>query len=211
MTDMTERDLEDLAKLNSTDDIARAGDGLPGELYEFPTQEQLENAPAYHPILQVWREVLKPADTEMVKKVTPQWATRILSKYAGLTYADMNAVRDGYFGMIKDLRAVLDAVIATDPDCLTYGSPEEDVEENSTLYLQVLMDWQKTFLVAELDWDCTAADAAARVAAIAECHEMFFGPTGLTAYLDNIRFEFTEADQAMLQQELQELRESKEG
>lgn len=188
---LTAKDMEDLAKLNGVEDLAEA--------------------PSYHPILQVWREVLKPAEKEMAKKVTPQWATRILSKYAGLSYADMNDVRDGYFGMIQDLRGVLDAVIATDPDCLTYSTPEEDVAENSTLYLQVLMDWQKTFLIAELDWDCAAPNAAARVAAIAECHEMFFGPTGLTAYLDNIRFEFTEDDQAMLQQELQELRESKEG
>jgi hypothetical protein len=190
MTEMTQQDMDDLAKLNAPADI---------------------EPPTYHPILQIWREVLQHADAEMAKKVTPQWATRMLSKYPGLSYADMNDVRDNYFGLIIDLRKVLDAVISTDDDCLTYSTPEDDVVENGRLYFQVLLDWQKTFLLTELEWDCTAPDAAARVAALSEVHGMFFGETGLTQYLDNIRFEFTESDQAILAEELNELRAGQEG
>lgn len=191
MTEMTQQDLDDLAKLNAPADLAEA--------------------PSYHPILQIWRELLQHADAELLKAPTPQWSTRMLARYPGLEYADMIAVRDRYFGLIIDLRKVLDAVISTDADCLTYGSPEEDVEENSALYFQVLLDWQKTFLLEELEWNCTDPDAAARVAALSEVHEMFFGQTGLTQYLDNIRFEFTEADQAVLAEELNELRAGREG
>jgi hypothetical protein len=165
-------------------------------------------APSFHPVLQVWQRVLEPAAGEAkTEKVTPQYATRILQSYPGLTYADMVDVRDLYYGKILELSAILDAEIGTLEQPFEYfDKPEVDAEENATHYKALLTDWQKQFLTWELAWDCTSPTAAAEVAAISEVHKMFFGPTGIVAYLDNIKLEFTEDDQAALAAELEELK-----
>lgn len=163
--------------------------------------------PVFHPVLEVWREVLRPAAAEASKKVTPQWASRMVASYNGLTYPEMNEVRDRYYGKIQELAAILDFEISTDEDCLSYDKPEEDAEHNSHHYKNLLMQWQLAFLQWELDWDCTDEHAVAELAAISEVHKMFFSQTGISAYLDQIRFEYTESDQAELAAALEELRE----
>lgn len=162
--------------------------------------------PSYHTLLEVWQQVLAPAAEEATKQVTPTWAARMCGEYKQLQIQEMNTFRDIYFGGIAELGAVLDAEIETDVDALKIDNQAEDALENRHHYLNVLRDWQLTLLQWELDWDCTDADAHIRLAAISEVHKMFFGPTGLTAFLDNIGFEFDEADQEMLGEALEELR-----
>lgn len=165
------------------------------------------NPPEFHPVLEVWREVLKPA-TELAKeKVTPQWASKMVATYPRVEFADMELMQHLYFAKIGELAEILDAEIATDKDCLTYRTPEEDVEENSDHYKNLLRDWQLAFLQWEMDWETTSPTAPVELAAISEVHKMFFGQTGLTAYLDNIKFEFTEEDQQSLAQALMDLRD----
>lgn len=162
--------------------------------------------PSFHTVLEVWREVLKPAADEAVKKVTPQYANRITSEYRELAFADMNDFRDSYFAKIAELQEILATEIASDVECLTWATPEEDVENNTSHYLNLLTQWQLAVLGWEIAWECTNADAAIEIAAISEVHKMFFGPTGLTAFLDNIKFEFTEADSAELARVLNDFR-----
>lgn len=169
------------------------------------------SGPAYHTILQVWREVLAPADAESKKKITPQWANRIVTSYQGVAFQDMTDFRDLYFGKIKELAAILDVEIDTDDECLNLLTPEEDVEGNTHHYINVLTEWQKAFLSWELEWDTTHPDAALELAAIAEVHKMFFDHTGLVALLDQIKFEFTDTDREQLALALDELRASQEG
>lgn len=173
--------------------------------HDFETEE----GPSYHPVLEVWQAVLKPASdpAEYESKPTPAWANRIVSGYHGLTYADLNAVRDGYYGFIQELAAILDQEIASDPKCLKQLTSAEDAENNAEHYKNLLLLWQMAFQQRELDWDCTADDAAVQIAVLAEVHKMFFGQVGITAYLDNIQFEFTEADQEQLAEALSEMRE----
>lgn len=166
---------------------------------------------SYHTILEVWREVLKPAAQEKNTKITPQWANRITSTYREISFRDVPAFRDSYFTKIEELAAILNNEIDTDNECLNYTAPEEDVEYNAAHYLNVLVDWQKAFLMWELDWDCTDQFAATDLAAISEVHRMFFDNNGLTALLDNIQFEITDADRDMLAAALQDLRTSQEG
>jgi hypothetical protein len=176
-------------------------------------QEFIEGSepPKYHTILQVWREVLRPAADEAKKRITPQWANRIVTSYTGVSFGDMADFKDLYFGKIMELDQVLLAEIEADDECLNAATPEEDVEQNTFHYINVLTDWQKTFLSWELDWDCTHPDAALELAAIAEVHKMFFEQTGLVALLDQIKFEFTDADREQLAAELEDLRTSREG
>lgn len=163
--------------------------------------------PSFHPVLEVWREVLKPARDEKDVKVTPAWANRMVTAYQGLDYSHMVSYRDNYFAKILELLDILDLEIASDLDCLKALTPEEDAERNAVHYKNLLLNWQLAVLQWELDWDTSAPDAAAELAAISEVHKMFFGQTGLTNFLDNIKFEFSESDQRELAEALQELKE----
>jgi hypothetical protein len=163
--------------------------------------------PDFHPILQVWREVLKPAQAELNAPITPQWATRIIGGHLHLTFKDMLDFRELFFGKLAKLEQILLDEIATDDDCLSYTTPEEDVEENSGHYLNLLRDWQIQFLRWEMAWDCQDPLAAVELAATSEVHRMFFSQTGIATFLDNIKFEFTDQDQANLAEALEAVRD----
>lgn len=187
---------------------------MPEETEELTVQdildEAIEGTEEYHTILEVWREVLRPAEKERYAKITPQWANRIVSAYRELNFADMPNFRDSYFAKIEDLAEILRIEIHTDDECMNVMSAEEDVQNNGFHYLNVLIDWQRQFLQWELAWDCTSLNAAAELAAISEVHRMFFDATGLTSLLDNIQFEITDSDRDLLAAALQELKDASE-
>ena len=184
--ELSDQDREDLAKLD--DGVTAVPD------------------PTYHPVLQVWREILKPARDELDSKITPQWASRIVQSYQDVGYNDMPAMRDRYYGKILELLYILETEIASDDECLNYSTPEEDVLENRAHYFNLLRDWQLQFLRWELSWDCTDPHAGVELAAVSEVHKAFFGQTGVTQYLENIKLELTPADQDELAAALEELR-----
>ena len=179
---------------------------------QLTIQEALDEAEetTYHTILEIWREVLKPAAQEAQARITPQWANRICSAYRELNFADMPVFKNLYFDLIDEFTTILDVEIDGDEECLNLTSPAEDVEHNGKHYLQVLIDWQRAILTWELSWECTDVTAAATLAAISEVHRMFFDNTGLTSLLDNINFEITDDDRDLLASALQELRDSTE-
>jgi hypothetical protein len=192
-------------------------DATPTERIELPEQDEADlhrlyaepdgvEEPTFHPIMQVWREVLAPAATEREQKVTPQWANRIVSAYTQVTFGQMDTFRELYFGKLKQMANILDIEIAYDKDCLSYDKMEDDAVENADHYKNMLLVWQLQVLQWELDWETTAIDAAVELAAISEVHKMFFGQTGITQFLDNIGFEFTDDDSSMLMVTLEEFR-----
>lgn len=183
--DFTDQDVEDLRSLGVT-----TGD-----------------EPQFHPILEVWREVLKPAHTERDGKVTPQYANKIVSGYHGIEFVDMNVFRDRYYSKVIDLEKILHEVIESDDQCLLASTPEEDREMNSKHYRTVLLEWQKQFLTWELEWDTTDPLAGVEMGSVAEVHKMFFSEMGIVAYLQNIQFQFTEQDQAEIAEALQALKD----
>ena len=187
------------------------------ETIELPDQDKTDlhrlyaepdgvEAALFHPILQVWREVLKPAADEMDQKITPNWANRIVTSFTEVRFADMELYRKSYFGKLMQLAEILDDEIASDDDCLTYTTPEEDALENAHHYKNLLLNWQLAVLQWEMDWNTTDLDAAVELAAISEVHKMFFGAQGITAFLDNIGFEFTDDDSQSLMIALEEFR-----
>ena len=183
---------------------------VPGEAEV--TDEQIHEfieggeAPTYRTILEVWKEVLRPARDEMSAKVLPQYAQRIISSYVGISFSDMEVFRDRYYSKILDLAEILDEEIASDPECLHHHTPEEDVEHNREHYFNLILHWQMALLQWEMDWETTDPYAAVEMAAISEVHKMFFGQTGFIQFLDNINFEFTEDDQRLLSSELEEMK-----
>ena len=177
------------------------------EIEEFVEHGGSDAAPSYHPILQIWREVLKPGHDERLEPITAGFANKIVSSYREITFADMGEYRDRYFDKIAELETILLEEIASDEDCLTYTSPEEDVEHNSQHYKNLLLNWQLAIVQWEKEWDFSAPDAGVEIAAISEVHKMFFSDTGLTAFLDNIQFQFTDADRQELAEAIQALKD----
>lgn len=173
----------------------------------LPPEPEAPETP-YHTLLEVWRAVLAPArDGEMRnEKVSPQWATKIVSTYQGLTYGDTPAVNALLYLIVDELGQILDDEIATGDDPLEWADAESDVQNNSQHYRNLLTSWQCHMLRRELEWDPRDADAAVMLAALSEVHNMFFGQTGLTAHLESIKFQFTEEDQADLRTALEETR-----
>lgn len=173
-------------------------------LYDTPQDE----ATQYNPILKVWREVLAPADTERVKKPTPQWCNKIMAKYMGLEFAGLGSVHNLYFAYITVLRQILDNAIEENPDALKVQTHAEDRVENGKVYLDLLFLWQGQFIAWELDWSHEDPLAAEILAALGEVHAMFFGEMGILPYLNSINFEVTEDDQQALSEYLQGVTES---
>lgn len=159
--------------------------------------------PQFHPILEVWQEVLRPAASEALKRVTPGWASTITSKHPAIKLQEMNTFRDIYFGKIEELRAILEYEIDSDPKCLQAIDAAEDREENSVHYHNLIVNWQLAIQQWEIDWDCTSVDAHLQLAAFSEVHNMFLGGGGLLAHLELIGFQFTEDDQIELAAALQ--------
>jgi hypothetical protein len=186
------------------------------ESTEFTEQDQndlaklLAEPPTYHTLLQVWREVIAPAKDEAIKRVQPQWASRVTSTWPAISVQEMEVYRDRYFGKIAELSAILEAEIEAartpDNDPLSHLDAEADREQNADVYKNLLLLWQQAILQWELDWDCTHKHAHIELAAISEVHKMFFSQTGLVNFLDQIGFVFTEDDQLELQEALQEFR-----
>lgn len=192
--------------MSNTTETIEAPETTEAEVTELFSEGQ---PPSYHSILLVWRKVLEPAEAESKLPVTPRWASRIVSTYAGVVMKDTVEVHKRYFAKVKELQDILEYEIATDEDCLKAGAPEEDLEDNSVHYKNLLRLWQMQILQWELDWSPLDKTAAAELAAISEVYAMFFGDTGLVSYLDNIRFEFDEDDQQELTEALNELKEGR--
>ena len=175
---------------------------------DAPPDQEDGGGEEYRTILEIWREVLKPVDAESRRKVTTQWAARLVGGYAEISFKDMTLFRDIFFAKVLVLSLILEDEIQSDDECLKRISPEEDAQLNGIIYRTLLTRWQKEFLSWELRWDCEQPYAAVELAALAEVHKMFFDPTGLISLLDQIGLEFTEADQTALQAELQALKDA---
>lgn len=176
-------------------------------LFAEPDGVEATEAPAFHTVLEVWREVLRPASALAGEKVTPAYAGKMVQSYPGIGFADVQELQARYYAKIEQLLDILHLEISTDDNCLVYTDPAEDAAENAHHYKNLLATWQLLFQQWELEWDCTDPAAAVELAAWSEVYKMFFGPTGITQFLDNIKLEYTEDDSATLSELLQDQRE----
>lgn len=171
----TVQDEEDLAKLNDAGDVA-----------------------PYNAILKVWRAILDPAEDGLLNDpITPMWANRITSSYREVNFCDMDEVKTRYYEKLLELRDLLDLEINSDEECLNVADATEDREQNAKHYVNLLLQWQLAVVGWEVNWRHDDPAAGAEIAAISEVQQMFFGSPqrqGLTAYLESINLEITDAD-----------------
>lgn len=177
------------------------------DIADFEQMVAEQDAGPHRVLLETWREVLKPAETEALKKVTPSNAVRIVQQYPQIKVQEMETFHKEYFAGLQQLRDILHMEIESDPRCLTYESVEDDRDLNGYHYKNLLLLWQQAIQQWELDWDCTDPNAHIGIAVISEVHKMFFSQTGIVAHLDQIGFQFSEDDVAELQSILEEQRE----
>lgn len=175
---------------------------------ELTVQDIVDAAdtPIKHTVLEMWLKILLPSRDERGSRITPQQATRLIGTYPGLTFKDLPRFQELFYDLVEEMLSLLETVIESDSEALNRTGEGEDAEENASLYHLLVVEWQKIILREELDWKPTDDDAAERLAAMAEVHRMFFDRTGLTALLDEIKFEFTDADRENLSEELDGVR-----
>jgi len=154
----------------------------------------------YRSLLEIWRAVIEPAVSGEMRKdpISPQWATKMVTTYPGISFADVEGIHHGVFDLAAELGALLDEEIASDDECLNVTSAEEDVELNSGHYRNMLIAWQVHLMLRELSWKPSDSSAAVDLAVLSEVQQMFLGQTGLVAHLDTIGFQYTDEDQAQL-------------
>ena len=162
----------------------------------------------YRTILEIWTAILRPIPVEREKRITPQWAVRIVATYEEIRFSDIPRYRDLFYDKSQLLADILDRHIATDDECLKRLDAEEDGQLNGPLYIAILTEWQKEVLSWELEWNVVDPWAAVELAAIAEVHRMFFDKTGLVSLLDQIDLEFTDDDREALAEELQLMKDA---
>ena len=164
----------------------------------------------YHSILEIWLKVLTDGITaDRHSRISPTWANRIVQSYPEVKFADVPHVAELYFGNLEGLKAIVEAEVKDDDEALKVDSADADREENHHHYLTILINWQLQLLEWELEWDTTQPDAGAYLAAWSEAYKIFFGApnqTGISAYLENIRFEMGDAEGQILSDALEELR-----
>lgn len=189
----------------------------PNEEIELSEQDKADlemlsaDPPTMRPILYIWKEVLSHAPHEATLPITPQFATKMVNKHPEVRYRSMLDFRDSYYSKMIELAHIIDVEISTDEECLSYTTAEEDLEHNSEHYKNIILAWNMTFLDWELSWDCMDDNAGLEVAVLSELYDIFFGPTSISAHLDNIKFDFTEDDQTQLAEALAEYRDSVRG
>jgi hypothetical protein len=175
---------------------------IPDDVSEL-TDERHEEGP-YRTLLELWRAILEPAAGGEMRKdpISPQWATKMVTTYPGVGFADVEAIHHGVFDLASELAGILEDEIDSDDECLKQANAEEDREHNSRHYKDLLAGWQVHLVQEELAWHPSAKGAAVDLAVLSEVQQMFLGQTGLVAHLDSIGFQFTEDDQAELQEHL---------
>lgn len=162
----------------------------------------------YRTLLEVWRAVLEPAAAGEMREepISPQWAVKMVTTYPGVGFADVEAIHLGVFALAAELAELLNNEIDSDDECLKKASAAEDATENARHYKDMLAAWQIHILQEELTWRPSHKDAAVQLAVLSEVQQMFLGETGLVAHLEQIGFQFDDADKAELQQHLLDAR-----
>lgn len=181
------------------------------ETIESPEAEvvSITDAPeaSYNSMLKVFEAIFNGIDTERDERITPVWANRMISLYPQMTFKDLPAFHERYFNKLEELRNILRMEIEAAGDDIEVDSSEEDIENNSARFLNLLLQWQVTLQQWDLDWRVDSEDAVVEMAAASECFKFLFGQTGITQFFSDIEFTLSDEDQKMIGDAILEARE----
>lgn len=172
------------------------------ESSDVPTEE-----PEYHAILKVWRHMLDPEHQFRERPPTPDWCAVLIARWPFLSFADCGAVQDRYFEIFDIAHDILEQVFQDNPEAFEVDNRDDDVK-NKDLYVHVLTEFQRALFVVQSEWSYDDPQAGAKMAALGEAQQQILGKDGIASYLGHIQLPFTEEEQTIMNQELNEFRES---
>lgn len=165
-----------------------------------------EKPPTPRTLLETWREVLTSIESVKAQRVEPGLANRIVSVWPKLSYQDTVRYHEIYHDLLLEMRAILETEISVDPDCLK--NVDDDAVENRARYVNLLLCWQVQAMRWEHEWDAADPESHIRLAAIGDAHAFMLSQNGLIAHLEQIGFQFTDADREAMAVQLDEIKQA---
>ncbi len=199
---MTENNVTDLFTDKDVADITT----LHGD---EPAPEPAPEEPEYHSILKVWRSMLDPEKQLRHLPPQPDWCAVLIARWPFLSFSDCGVVQREYFGIFDQAHEIIEMVYADNPEAFEVDNREDDLE-NKDLYVFLLQEFQKALFVTQSEWSYDDPEAGAKMAALGEAQQQILGKDGLASYLGVIGLPFTPEEQDVMNQELNEFRESLE-
>ena len=166
-------------------------------------------APPYNSILKVWRAMLDPEHQNRHLPPSADWCAVIIARWTFLTFADCGTVQEEYFRIFDNMHGIIEQVYEDNPEAFEITEREKDIE-NKDLYVHLLKEFQRALFVAQSEWRFDDPQAGAKMAALGEAQQQILGKDGLASYLGVIQLPFTEEENAAMNAELNEFRESLE-
>lgn len=172
-----------------------------------PPSDQPE--PEYHSILKAWRAMLDPEHQNRHLAPTADWCAIIIARWPFLRFSDCGAVQREYFKIFDSMHEIIEQVYRDNSDAFEVDNRDDDVE-NKDLYVFLLKEFQKALFVAQSEWTFDDPEAGPKMAALGEVQSQLLGKNGLASYLGAIELPFSQEEQNLMDQEIQEFRESLE-
>lgn len=178
-------------------------------LFEEGTEPAPTEEAEYHSILKVWREMLNPAQQQRHLAPTPDWCAVLIARWPFLKFSDCGTVQSEYFKIFDAAHAIIEEVAADNPEAFEVTEREDDIE-NKDIYVHILTQFQKSLFVTQSEWSHEDPEAGAKMAALGEAQQQILGKDGLASYLGVVGLPFTQEEQDVMNQELNEFRASLE-
>ena len=157
---------------------------------------QMPPKPSDHTVLEVWQKVLSNIDLAKQERITTSNAFKVLNAYPFLEFKDLPAYYIAFYYCLEQYRDALAFEIDTDENCLEWGDPELDAENNRHHYFNLMVNWQRLALSMRTDWVVDSENAAAELAALSDSQAFMLGEKGLVNLLGQLKLEFDGDDAA---------------
>lgn len=168
------------------------------EVFSEVDQTDEHEAPESHSLLEVWQAVLSNGKTLRHDPSSMQEVMAVTHRYPQIKVQEVSRYRMLYFDVLQEFADLLDAEIASDPECFKHAEPEADGTENRHHYLNLLAQWNALGAQLESEWNSNDDDAHLTFAAILEARNFLLGQQGLVAHLESIDFALSEDESAEL-------------
>jgi hypothetical protein len=156
-------------------------------------------------VLEIWTEVLGNTEKMAQKRIEPGYASYVLKSWPQLvTIETLPAYYEIFHDLLLVYRADLEEQIRLHPDALqnigAVGDEDSDAIANRDIYVELMFQWNLTTARLEEEWDVLAADAAPRLAAMADAQAYITGGTGIMQALtaQQVGFVWSNEDQEAL-------------
>ena len=163
------------------------------------TGEAVIPDPEPHSILEIWSSILSNIEAEEEIPVSVKQAAKITAMWPKLEVQDCSAYQALYYEYLKEMRAVLEHEISTDPDCFSRVG-EEDGELNWHHYMNVNLTWVSLTRQWEKSWNSDDWNSHISMAALADAGSFCVSSEGIISMLQHNHFQLDPVDMEWMQE-----------